>query len=236
MKPLQFALIGALLLLPPMAAAEDNPFQAGRLSLNATGTVRTAPDMARLNAGVTTTAKTAKAALRSNRGRMNAVFKALKNAGIKERDIKTSNLNVSPIYAPYSNTTPRDQQQRITGYTASNQVVAVVHNLDTLGSAIDALVESGANNIGGISFGLEDQQSALSQARKQAIENVMDKAEVYAKATGFEIGAIVNMSESGGYRPQQQMAYARMESAPTPIAAGQLNSSITVNVTFEIKQ
>jgi uncharacterized protein YggE len=241
MKTIQMALVGAMLLFAPVAMADDNGFSGGKLSLNATGKIDMVPDMATLSAGVVTEGKTARQALASNRTRMNGVFRALKQAGIKDRDMQTSGLSVSPIYAAsYSSSQPRSEP-RITGYRTSNQVMIIVRDLDGLGSAIDALVDSGANNIGGVSFGLEDQQTALNLARKKAIANLMAKARLYADAAGFQIGDIISMSESGGYRPQPKVAYARMESmamdsAPSPIAAGEVTSSITVNATFEIKQ
>jgi len=239
MKHLQLALIATVLLFSPAAFADEPQFEGGRLTLNATGEISAVPDLANLSAGVITEAKTARQSLAANRARMNGVFQALKAAGMKDRDMQTSGLSVSPIYAPYTSSQPRGEQ-RITGYRTSNQVRAIVRDLDGLGAAIDALVDSGANNIGGISFGLEKRDEALNQARKMAITNLLAKAKLYAQAAGFEVGDIVSMSESGGYRPQPQVAYARLQSAamdaPSPIAAGEVTTSITVNATFEIIQ
>ncbi|PHR59204.1 MAG: hypothetical protein COA47_09565 [Robiginitomaculum sp.] len=238
MKPILFALLGAVLLTSQPALAKDSDYTGGRISLSATGKVDAVPDLATLSAGVITEGKTAKAALASNRTRMIGVFRALKAAGIKDRDMQTSGLNVSPVYAPYTSNQPRNEP-RITGYRTSNQVSAIVRDLEGLGAAIDALVDSGANTIGGISFGLENPEAGLDQARRNAMKNLMAKARLYANAGNFRIGDIISMSESSGYRPQPKVAYARsmaMDSAPSPIAAGEVTSSITINATFEIEQ
>jgi len=240
MRNVIFLMIGAALLFAGPAYTADQHDTVGRLSLSATGTVDAVPDLATLNAGVVTEAKTAGEALANNRVRMNGVFKALKAAGIKPKDMQTSGLNVSPIYTSYSSSQPRNEP-RITGYRASNQVMAIVRDLDGLGAAIDAMVSAGANNIGGISFGLENQQASLNQARKNAMAKLMAKAKLYAEAGGFQVGDIISISESGGYRPQPKANFARMESvsfdsAPSPIAAGEVTSSITVQAVFKIEQ
>lgn len=234
------AMSGVLLLITPAIADEaQNDFAPGRLSLNATGEVRGAPDIATLNAGVVSEGDTAKAALADNRTRMNGVFRALRAAGVKDKDMQTSGLNVSPIYRTVKVPVSSSSERRISGYRVNNQVTAVVRDLQNLGPAIDALVESGANNIGGVTFGLSNQDKALDEARKEAVKVLMAKAKLYADATGFQVGRIVNMSENSGYSPRPMMSMARTmssEAAPTPIAAGEVSTRVTVNATFEIKQ
>lgn len=237
MKYLILVFASINLLFSPTAMANDPVDPRGRLNLSATGAVNLTPDLANLRAGVVTEAKTAIDALAENRVRMNEVFRVLKAAGINQRDIQTSNLNVSPIYSTNAGTKQKPERH-ITGYRTNNQVTVIVRNLGGLGKAIDALVTSGANTIGGVSFGLEDQQAANDLARKAAIAKLLAKAELYADAAGFEIGDILSISESGGHRTRPNMAfsYRTMESAPTPIAAGAITNAITVNASFEIIQ
>lgn len=234
------AAIGGILLMmtPAQAADTQSDFAPGRLNLNATGIVRDAPDIATLNAGVVSEGQTAKAALADNRTRMNGVFKALHAAGVKDKDMQTSGLNVSPVYAPYNKVSP-SSSRRITGYRVHNQVTAVVRDMQNLGPAIDVMVESGANNIGGVTFGLSNQNEALNEARVEAVKALMAKAKLYADAAGFKVGRLVNMSESGGYAPRPMVSMARSmaaDSAPTPIAAGEVSTQVTVNAIFEIEQ
>ncbi len=232
------SLIGILTLIftPPACAEQSGADKGGKLILNATGEVTGTPDLARISAGVISEAENAKLALASNRKQMNDVFAALKAAGVKEKDIQTTGINVNPVYAPYRANS--GNRQRITGYRVTNQVRATVRKLDGLGEAIDALVDSGANSIGGISFGLSRADEAQDEARKKAIKALLAKAELYAQNAGVQLGQILEMREQsyGGPRPEITMARMSMaaDSAPTPVAAGQVSTRITVSATFEI--
>ena len=130
---------------------------------------------------------------------------ALKKAGIAAKDIQTSGLNLSPQYVYEQNQPPR-----LTGYQASNQVTVTVHDLTKLGAAVDATVNAGANQVNGISFGLNDPTAAENAAREDAVKALQAKADLYAKATGYRIGRLVSLSEGGGYTPQPPMPMMAM--------------------------
>lgn len=222
----------ALAQTPPPAA--DAMFRATTLNLSAYGETRVAPDMATINLGVVTEAATAAEALSANSTRMNQVMAALKRAGIAERDIQTSGLNLNPQYDYQPNEPPR-----LRGYQASNQVTVTVNDLAKLGAAVDATVKAGANNMHGISFGLKDPTAAENAAREEAVEALAAKAELYARATGHRVGRLVTLSEGGGYSappPMPMMAYARMEKAAdsTPVSAGELKVRIDITGLYEL--
>ena len=231
-------LIAALYAAPGVAHATDAPKIAPGdtlLTLSAEGKSTRAPDIASISAGVATTARTAAGAMAANAEAMNRVITALKAAGIAERDIQTSNLNLSPAYA---NRGPNDDSQpRITGYAASNQVSVRDRDLPRLGTVIDALVSAGANQIEGPSFGVDKPEAALDEARIAAITAARARADLYARAAGLHVLRIVAISESGGYNgPQPGFARAMaMDMArPTPVAAGEVSINASVNVEFEL--
>ena len=142
---------------PPAA---DTLFQATTLNLSAYGETKVAPDMATITLGVMTQGKTAAEAMGANATRMAAVMASLHKAGIADKDIQTSNLNLSPQYRYVENAPPI-----LTGYQASNTVTITVHDLKRLGAAVDASVDAGANQVQGIGFGLEDPTAAENAAR-----------------------------------------------------------------------
>src|SRR6478609_2249617 len=69
-----------------------------RLDINATGEVSRVPDVAVISAGVVSRAPTASAAMLDTATRMSRVLVALKRAGLADRDIQTSNVNLNPEY------------------------------------------------------------------------------------------------------------------------------------------
>lgn len=224
--------VAALAIAAPLAAQTAPTL----LTVAAEGRVERAPDVADLSAGVVTQAATASEALRLNAGRMTTVIAALKRAGIADRDIQTSGLNLNPQYRYVENQPPQ-----LTGYQAVNNVSVRVRDLGNMGRTVDALVAQGANQINGPSFRLDKPDAALDEARVAAIAKARARAELYARATGLSVRRIAQISETGGMvPPPYPVPMVRAEAmaakdASTPIAAGEVEASITVNVTFELQ-
>ncbi len=231
------ALAAAALIGPRYGISAPDNAPPRLISVSGTGEVKTKPDMAVVNTGVTTEAPTAQEALSKNNAAMTAVIGALKTAGIAEDDIQTSNFSVSPQYPPYQPN--QTTAPRISGYQVSNQVTARVKNLAKLGSILDTLVRAGSNQISGISFDVDEPKPFLDDARKKAVADARAKAELYAAAAGVTLGRVVQISESGGIimPPQPMFRAAAMDGAApsVPVAAGQQTLSASVSVTYEIQ-
>lgn len=214
---------------PPAA---DSLFHATTLSLSAEGEVKVVPDMATISLGVQTDAPTAAQALAANADQMARVVASLKKAGLADRDIRTSQLSVSPQYVYEQNKPPR-----LTGYQATNQVTVVARDLKKLGQTVDAAVGAGANTVGGISFGLQEPQAVEDAARRDAVRALQAKAELYAKATGYRIARLVSLSEGTSQVipplpvPMAASFRGKMETAVEP---GETPVRINVTGVFEL--
>uniref|UniRef100_UPI003593DF63 SIMPL domain-containing protein n=1 Tax=Aestuariivirga sp. TaxID=2650926 RepID=UPI003593DF63 len=180
----------------PTANAEDAKMMPRVISLSGHGEVRIVPDMASVNAGVMSQAATAGEALTANTAAMNAIFAALKEAGIEAKDIQTSNFMVQPRY-DYNNN--NGQAPRLVGYDVSNTVSVTVRKLDQLGTLLDTLVKAGSNQINGVFFQVSEPEAALDEARKRAAADATRKANLYAATMGLTLGPVVSISEGGGY-------------------------------------
>ncbi len=124
------------------------------------------------------------------------------------------------------------------GYEAANTVTIIVNDLARLGPAVDASVSAGADQINGISLGLKDPRTAEDAARKAAVAALQARAELYATATGYRVGRLVNLSEGGGYQPGpiRPMALMKVQAAaaPTPVEAGELTVRIDISGLYEL--
>jgi uncharacterized protein YggE len=170
---------------------------------------------------------------------MTAVIAAIRAQGVAERDIQTSGLDVQPQYT--FNRGPNGQEQgppRITAYQVSNQVTVLVRDLSKLGPTVDAVVGSGANQVNGISFGLANADARADEARRQAVDNVRRKAELYAQAAGLRVARLVTLSESGGYTPRPPVMMMReamaASDASTPVQPGQVGVRVDVTAVYEL--
>lgn len=230
---LLLATVAPSALAQPAPTTASSIFQATTLNLSSYGEVRAAPDMALINLGVTSEAPTAAGAMSANASRMNAVLVALKKAGIAAKDIQTSGLNLNPQYVYEQNQPPK-----LTGYQASSQVTVTVHDLARLGAAVDATVNAGANQVNGVSFGLDDPTTAENAARLEAVKSLQAKAALYAGATGYRLQRLVSLSEGGGYSPPPPMPMASfakrdMAAAGTSVSPGELTVRIDVSGIYE---
>jgi len=220
------ALAGALLTAP--ARAQIIPPAA--ISVTGEATVLVPPDLAEIDGGVTSEAKTAREASEANNAAMGKVLQALKGAGIEEKDVQTSRLSLQPQSAPN-----RSGPSAIAGYRASNRVTIRVRDVTKVASVIDTLVGAGANEIGGINFVVSQASKLLDEARERAVADARRKAEIYAKAAGVTLGAPLGISEEGNSAPVPYRRMAAGMAVSAPVAQGEETLAVTVSVSWAIK-
>jgi uncharacterized protein len=227
-----FVLVVAALGAPALAQAPAGFPPA--ISVTGEAHISVPPDLASVDAGVATDARSAHEASDASNVAMAKVLAALKATGIDARDIQTSRLSLQPQYAPN-----RSGPSPITGYRASNRVTVRIRDVGKVAGVIDTLVGAGANDIGNVSFEVSQTSKLLDEAREKAVADARRKAEIYARAAGVTLGAPLSISEEGAPQPMyraKMMQGAPMAAAPTPIAQGEETLSVSVSVTWGIKQ
>jgi uncharacterized protein YggE len=203
-----------------------------RVVVTGEGSISVPPDYGRIRAGVTTRAKTAKEATEANTRLMTAVIAALRDAGVEQKDIQTSQFSVFPVYAPREpNTEPK-----LSGFSASSQLGVTIRQLASAGAILDRLITAGANDIGNVEFLHADTSKKLDAAREAAIADARRKAEVYARAAGLALGRVVWITEDSGYAPPVEMKMMRAASlaaSPVPVSAGEDTLQVRITVGFD---
>jgi uncharacterized protein len=206
------------------------------MSVNGSGQVFLAPDIAYINIGVHTEKATAADSVAENKDQTQKVIDTLKGAGIDPKDISTTNFSIwtNTQYSP-------DGQQTGTTYVVDNTVSVTVRKLDNLGDLLDSAVASGANNVNSIQFDVADKTAALKEARAEAVKDAKAQAQELADAAGVTLGEI----QSIGFNDTLPVPYANTfgkggggavaEAATVPIQPGQLTLTVTVNMTYAIK-
>lgn len=237
----RIAFLAAFFLVLLMAATVDasaEPRAAKRtITVSGEAELSARPDIATINAGVVSEAPTAAAALKENSAKMNAVFDGLKKMGIAEKDMQTSQFDVSPVQNYNRN---NDKPPEITGYRVTNEVFVRVRDLDSFGSILDEVVTLGANRINSINFGIDDHKKLYEQVQGDAVKNAMDKAKRLAEAAGVTLGPVMKISEGGRSSPQPvyrmaAMAMDESAGAPPPVAAGEQTVTASVSLVIAIE-
>jgi uncharacterized protein YggE len=226
--------------MPAVADAQQAPaitqtIAGTRLDINATGEVTRVPDLAVINAGVVTRSATAGGAIQQAATRMARVREALRQAGIADRDIQTSNITLEPQYT-YAN----NQPPKLNGYSATNQLSIRFRDIENTGKILDALVAQGANQINGPNLTIDKPEAALDEARAKAVAAARARADLYARSLGMRVVRVVSVSESGGSYPvpPPMPMYARAEAAQaadSKIEAGEQKLQVNLAVTFELQ-
>ena len=217
------------------------------ISVSGEGEVFAVPDLATFSFSVSADANTVSEAQAQVTKKMDAVLKALKDLGIEEKDIKTTDYSVYPkyryevmpaIYPPI----PVPGRQVSDGYTANHSATVKVRNTEDAGKALAAAGEKGATNLSSISFTVDDMDKITEEARALAIKDARDKAKLLSKELGVRLVRVVSFNDStdGGYPipyGREGMGGDVMVSgakAPT-MPTGENKVRVVVNVVYEIR-
>lgn len=226
-----------LALAVPAAAHAQDEAQAvsgTRLDVVATGEVTRVPDIVHINAGVSTQAPTATAAIQQNARQMESVRAALRRAGVADRDIQTSSINLHPEWRH-----SREGVAEFGGYRANNQVRIRFRDITNAGRILDALVTAGAHNVDGPMLAIERPGPALDEARTDAIRIARERADLYARALGMRVVRILSVSEAGAQHmppPMFRGEAIQVTGAPaTQIDPGEQTIAASVTVSFELR-
>lgn len=225
------------------AAAQENQMtkQPARISVSGEGKMAAAPDMAILNLTVLRDAETAREAMSANNEAMAKVLNAMKKAGVEERDLQTSGINIQPRYI-YPDDKNGLKEAKISGYSVSNSLTVRVRDLSKVGNVLDESVTLGVNQGGDLTFVNDNPSATINEARKRAVADAIAKAKTLADAASVGLGRVIEISEQT--RPPMPMPIARQvkmmaTAAPedsVPVAAGENSYDVSVNVVFEIKE
>lgn len=221
----------------PLQVVDGAQAPTRTLSVTGSGVVSLTPDIAYVTIGVRTEDPDAKTAVEANNQQTEDVVTVLKDFGIADEDIRTTNFNIYS-YENYNDPFAEVPEQT---YSVENSVNVTLRDISDLGDVLSEVVDAGANNIWGIQFDVADKSEAVSLARELAVENARANAEELAGFAEVELGDIMNISTYGGGYPEPFYgvggggAVAFDEALSVPVAPGQLNITIEVNMIFEIQ-
>ncbi len=229
-------LVLALFLLVQMNHVRNTSATTNTVSFSGEGKVMATPDIAVISASILTQGVDSKSAQDENSRKSKAVSDFLKKQGIEDKDVKTSNYNISPQYKypPYGG------QPTITGYQVTQSYEIKVRDLTKISAVLDGLVSAGANQVNNLGLQVENPEALRSQARQMAIDNAKKKAQELKGQVGISLGRIVNFSEgSNGY--PEPMYYdvknmsAGMGGGGPDIQTGENEIAVNVTITYQIK-
>jgi uncharacterized protein YggE len=208
--------------------------QPRTLSVSGSGKSYLTPDLAYISIGVHTEDKDAAKAVAANNVQSEKVSKALMAFDIAAKDIQTTNFSIYPQQQ-------YDPNGKLQGmlYVVDNSVYVTLRDLDKIGELLNTVVKAGANSINGIQFDASDRTKALSEARKDAVENAKEIAIETAELAGVKLGKLQNINVYTGYSSSvfdgKGGGGGAMIAVEAPVSPGQLVLTVEVNLTYIIE-
>jgi uncharacterized protein len=228
-----------LIIAATLLSACSGSFQFGQSQprmINVTGNAQVllAPDIAYISIGVHSEAESAKAAVATNNSQTQAVIDAIKSQGVEAKDIQTTNFSVYQ----QQKTGPNGEDLG-TFFMTDNTVYVTMHDISKIGDILDAAISAGANTIYGITFDVQEKETALASGRDEAMADAKAQAEELAKAAGATLGAVQSISY---YSSAPAPIYYDTKAAGiggggggVPISSGQLTLTVSVSVSYGLR-
>ena len=237
--------LGVLLILATSAVSIVSVVMAlknnnqDRFSVVGSGTVYAKADIANIEVGLKTgTKKTAAEATTESTNKMNQITTEITKLGVEDKDIKTSNYTLSPVYN-WTNA----KGQELVGYEVTQTLTLKIRDLSKIGDIIAKTTEQGANQVGNISFTIDDEYALKNQARELAITKAKEKATLIANQSGMKLGAVKSVVENTEpvispimYTNAKLELSSAADQVSTPnIQTGQNEIKVDVTLVYEVK-
>jgi uncharacterized protein YggE len=240
----------------------DN-FGGNTITLAGHGEVSAVPDIATISFTIHKEGKTVKIAQDAVTKVEKPALDFLKNNGVEDKDVKTSNASFNQKYEYKNAVCPQpavrpeaeimviepayycgEGKQVLVGYESYETITVKIRKTDDMGKIMQGLGGLGVTDLSGPNFVVENEDALKAEARKKAIDQAKEKAKVLSKDLGVKLGKVMNFSEDGNY-PVDPYGYGggvkmmdsamNSASAPAQIPKGENTISSDVTITYIIK-
>ena len=221
----------------------DTPIAYNSITVSGEAEAFAVPDLATFSFTMSADKNTALAAQEEVTKKMDEALNLLKELGIEDKDIKTTDYSIYPKYTfvPAICTEflcpPGRQVQD--GYSASHTVMVKVRDTELVGEALASLGKSSASNVSNVSFTIDEPDKLIQEVRSMAIKEAKSKAEAIAKDLGVGLVRVVSFSDfDNGQMPYYGYGLGgdvAMESKAPTLPTGENKVKVVVNVTYEIR-
>lgn len=173
----------------------------------------------------------------ANKVIMDQVMAGLKKLNIADNDLQSD----YSIYPEYNYT--QDKGQVLKGYRVTNNVTVKVRNLTNIPAVLSLAGQYGANQVGNLTFTIDDPNNLKAAARTKAVKDAEEKAIALANQLGVRLVEVVSYNEydAGPVYPPYTMAKSGLGmggavdmAAPAVVASGSQDVAMNVNVMYKI--
>jgi uncharacterized protein len=196
------------------------------ITVTGVGAAQGIPDTLTASFRVVVRRATVQQALNAQSRYANQLLSALKDDGLKDEDISTTDVELFRYH---------NRKTGVSGYYASESWEARITPIDDAGKVIsDAAASSSHVNIDGLSFDIKDNSDLITQARDAAFADAKDRASQYAALSNRSLGRVEHVTEKVDFN---EPVYARAASAggtsgaPSSVTLSPGQQTLTIRVT-----
>ena len=240
-KYLRWSGVLALILLSVFLAVSAKQIKntattTNTISFSGEGKVFAKPDIGLIRIVVFSEAASSQEAEKINVPKSKAMVNFLKKQGVDEKDIKTTEYQITPQYSY-----PEGAPPKIKNYQAYQELEVKIRKIDQTSTIIDGVVGAGANKVTDLRFTIDDPEKLQTEARAKAIENAKEKAEELEDQLGINLGKIINFSENTGgypgpyYLEAKDFGQGGVGGGVPEIPTGDNEIVVNVTITYQIK-
>ena len=241
------SLITVCTVLLSTACTEKNVAQEHCISVVGKATVYVSPDQAMISFSIVSQANDLTAAKQRHDTAMQKTNILFSRYNIEQKDVTAENLTIHPRYS-YNSDRPKFLYYEIT-----QNISAVITNLDNYEPFLTDLVNSGIDRINDVRFSAKDIKKYKDEARRNAVKAAEEKAQLLCEAASSgnykpSLGKIIRMSEilsysdwnGNGYNAiaQNRVAYAKTAadvSASGGAPIGKISFDAQIEMVFELR-
>jgi uncharacterized protein YggE len=208
----------------------------GVMTVNGQATLEVSPDCADLTITISSDNAVPGSSVKALERKKLALIAALQKIGVESGQVKLSNLNLDPIYAP----NPEGWATlKVRTYRSSITLTATTKDFSKLGDMMNAAAGAGATYMNA-AFRRSDLPELKKKVRDMALAAAKEKAQQTAATLGIKLGRITSVGENmGGYMWSNTYfpsnAAAIQDTSNVVVLGGQLQPlTLDVNITFEL--
>jgi uncharacterized protein len=158
------------------------------------------------------------------------LVRSLEKVGVETRDIRSTPVTLSPFV-------DRQTNRELVRFDRTTTVI--VRDLADFDTVQNAAFEAGVNAMGGVQFGLSNEEELQARARDLALADAQAQAAAIAATMGVELGRVlsVTVTRQRGFAPlYRREAFAAADAAAPEHRAGTVSITQDASVSFEIIQ
>ena len=233
-------LIAVLITFSVSATAQENNLRANTITVHGDAVIKIAPDQLTLPVTVHEENANLKTAKDHHDDKLRKLLALAERTGIAKDKIQTSYTAINPVYDYEQNST----RPRLRGYTVETSLEFRLTDFARLGDFMNGVIAAGIDQIGSVSYSLQDEEKVKDDTLNLALAHAYDKASRLAATAKVTLDKPLIIEEGEGYsqppmqpRPMMMkaMAMSSAEAAPPQLPSGVMEMRQSITVTYSLK-